>query len=115
MTGPAFRAYVEQFLAPALQPGDVVVLDNLAAHKIDGVHQAITRAGAFLLYLPALQPGPEPDRAAVRQAQGAAQKGCGAHEGRTLVDHRPPHRGRPTRGMRQLPRPHGLWLWFHLR
>src|SRR5918996_4317806 len=34
MTGRAFRAYVEQFLAPALQPDDVVVLDNLAAHKV---------------------------------------------------------------------------------
>jgi hypothetical protein len=39
MTGPAFRAYVEQFLAPALAPGDVVVLDNLAAHKVAGVRQ----------------------------------------------------------------------------
>jgi hypothetical protein len=37
MTGPAFRAYVEQFLAPSLAPGDVVVLDNLAAHKVAGV------------------------------------------------------------------------------
>jgi hypothetical protein len=35
ITGQAFRAYVEQFLAPALDPGDVVVLDNLAAHKVD--------------------------------------------------------------------------------
>ena len=59
MTGPAFRAYVEQFLAPAPQPGDVVVLDNLA-HKIDGVHQAITRAGAFLLYLPPYSPDLNP-------------------------------------------------------
>jgi hypothetical protein len=37
MTGAAFRAYVEQFLAPTLAPGDVVVLDNLAAHKVEGV------------------------------------------------------------------------------
>jgi len=43
MTGVAFRAYVEQFLA--LAPGDVVVLDNLAAHKVDGVRQAIATAG----------------------------------------------------------------------
>jgi transposase len=56
MTGPAFRAYVEQFLAPSLAPGDVVVLDNLAAHKVDGVHQAIRAAGAFLLYLPPYSP-----------------------------------------------------------
>ncbi len=44
MTGTAFRAYIEQMLAPALAPGDVVVMDNLAAHKVDGVHQALTAA-----------------------------------------------------------------------
>ena len=56
MTGVAFRAYVEQFLAPALEPGDVVVLDNLAAHRVDGVRQAIAAAGASLLYLPPYSP-----------------------------------------------------------
>ena len=60
MTGPAFRAYVEQFLAPALAPGDVVVLDNLAAHKVDGVRQAIAAAGASLLYLPPYSPDLNP-------------------------------------------------------
>jgi transposase len=45
MTGLAFRAYVEQFLAPALEPGDVVVLDNLAAHKVDGVRRGSPRPG----------------------------------------------------------------------
>ena len=54
--GVAFRAYVEQFLAPALEPGDVVVLDNLAAHGVDGVRQAIAAAGASLLYLPPTAP-----------------------------------------------------------
>jgi transposase len=56
MTGPAFRAYVEQFLAPSLTPGDVVVLDNLAAHRVDGVRQAIAAAGASILYLPPYSP-----------------------------------------------------------
>jgi transposase len=37
MTGEAFRAYAEQFLAPALTPGDVVVMDNLSAHKVAGI------------------------------------------------------------------------------
>ena len=60
MTGPAFRAYVEQFLAPALAPGDVVVLDNLAAHKVAGVRQAIAAAGASLLYLPPYSPDLNP-------------------------------------------------------
>jgi transposase len=60
ITGPAFRAYVEQFLAPALEPGDVVVLDNLAAHKVDGVRQAIAATGASILYLPPYSPDMNP-------------------------------------------------------
>jgi transposase len=60
MTGPAFCAYVGQFLAPALAPGDVVVLDNLAAHKVNGVRQAIAAAGASLLYLPPYSPDLNP-------------------------------------------------------
>lgn len=60
MTGPAFRAYVEQFLAPALTPGDVVVLDNLAAHKVAGIRQALAAVGASLLYLPPYSPDLNP-------------------------------------------------------
>ena len=52
MTSEAFRAYVEQVLAPALSRGDVVVLDNLAPHKAAGVRDAIRAVGASLLYLP---------------------------------------------------------------
>jgi transposase len=51
---------VEQFLAPALAPGDVVVLDNLATHKVDGVRRALARAGASLLYLPPYSPDMNP-------------------------------------------------------
>ena len=60
MTGPIFRTYVEKFLAPALQPGDVVVLDNLAAHKVTGVREAIRAAEAGLLYLPPYSPDLNP-------------------------------------------------------
>jgi transposase len=60
MTGPIFRTYVEEFLAPALQPGDVVVLDNLAAHKVAGVREAIRAAEAGLLYLPPYSPDLNP-------------------------------------------------------
>src|SRR3546814_6875115 len=52
MTGETFRAYVEQFPAPALSPGDVVVLDNLPAHKVAGIREALTAVGASILYLP---------------------------------------------------------------
>ena len=60
MTGAAFKAYVEQVLAPALGNGDVVVMDNLAAHKVDGVRQAIAAAGASILYLPPYSPDLNP-------------------------------------------------------
>ena len=60
MNGPAFVAYVEQFLAPALRPGDVVVMDNLGAHKVAGVEDAIRAAGASLLYLPPYFPDLNP-------------------------------------------------------
>src|SRR4051812_13971071 len=46
MTGDAFRLYVEQRLAPALEPGDAVVMDNLSVHKVAGVPEAIRAAGS---------------------------------------------------------------------
>jgi len=56
MNGNAFLAYVEQILVPSLEPSDIVVLDNLSAHKVPGVRQAIEAAGARLLYLPPYSP-----------------------------------------------------------
>lgn len=56
MTGVAFRAYVEQVLVPTLSPGDVVVMDNLPAHKARGVREAIEKAGAQLRLLPPYSP-----------------------------------------------------------
>jgi transposase len=53
-------AYVEQFLVPTLQPGDVIVMDNLAAHKVPGVREAIFAAEAGLLYLLPYSPGLNP-------------------------------------------------------
>ena len=51
-----FRAYVEQILVPTLHPGDVVVLDNLAAHKQPEVRVAIEQVGALLRFLPPYSP-----------------------------------------------------------
>jgi transposase len=56
MNGNTFLAYVEQILAPSLKPGDIVVLDNLSAHKVAGVPEAVEAAGARLLYLPPYSP-----------------------------------------------------------
>ena len=55
-----FRAYVEQVLVPTLAPGDVVVMDNLAAHKVAGVREAIRAVGASVLYLPPYSPDLNP-------------------------------------------------------
>jgi hypothetical protein len=52
MDGESFLAYVEQILVPTLTPGDIVVADNLAAHHVDGIREAIAVAGATLWYLP---------------------------------------------------------------
>ncbi len=60
MNGPAFLAYVEQFLAPTLQRGDVVVMDNLGAHRVEGVKEAIRAVGASVLYLPPYSPDLNP-------------------------------------------------------
>ena len=54
--GVRFRAYVTDTLVPALKPGDTVILDNLPAHKVAGVRDAIERVGARLLYLPPYSP-----------------------------------------------------------
>jgi len=51
-----FLAWVRQGLVPALRPEDLVILDNLATHKVAGVRQAIEGAGAALLYLPPYSP-----------------------------------------------------------
>jgi len=56
MDGEMFRAYVEPCLVPALRPGDIVILDNLSSHKVRGVRETITAAGARLLYLPPYSP-----------------------------------------------------------
>jgi len=56
MNGETFLTYVEQFLTPALRPGDVVVMDNLASHKIKGVREAIESVGCDLWYLPPYSP-----------------------------------------------------------
>jgi transposase len=54
--GAAFAAYAEQVLAPSLRPGQVVVLDNLSAHKSADAREAVEAVGARLLFLPAYSP-----------------------------------------------------------
>lgn len=60
MDGEMFQAYVETLLSPCLIPGDIVIIDNLPAHKVAGAREAIEAAGATLLFLPAYSPGFNP-------------------------------------------------------
>ena len=52
----AFQAYVDQVLVPELEPGDIVVMDNLSSHKGPAVRRAIEAVGASLLFLPPYSP-----------------------------------------------------------
>jgi len=60
MTGETFKAYVEQCLAPTLRKNDIVFLDNVSVHKVDGIEEAIKARGAIAFYLPAYSPDLNP-------------------------------------------------------
>jgi|SRR5579859_2472725 transposase len=60
MNGEIFRAYIEQFVVPILKRNDVVAIDNLPAHNVAGIEEAINAAGATLRYLPKYSPDLNP-------------------------------------------------------
>ncbi len=74
MTGAAFRAYTEQVLVPTLKPGDVVIMDNLPAHKVSGVKEAIEAAGATRLFLPSYSPDFNPIEQAFAKLKAQLRK-----------------------------------------
>ncbi len=74
MDGDAFIVYVEQILAPELTKGDVVIMDNLPAHKVTGVSRAIEKAGARLLYLPPYSPDFNPIEMAFSKLKALLRK-----------------------------------------
>ena len=60
MNRAIFETYVETQLAPALRPGDVVIMDNLSSHKSERAEKAIRSKGAWLLFLPPYSPDLNP-------------------------------------------------------
>ena len=52
LNGEAFLAYIQHVLGPTLQPGDIVIADNLSSHKVAGVKEALAQWGASIIYLP---------------------------------------------------------------
>ena len=82
MYGAAFLAYVEQALVPTLKPGDIVVMDNLPAHKPLAVRRAIEAAGAELRFLPPYSPDFNPIEMAFAKLKALLKKAAA----RTLDD-----------------------------
>jgi len=74
MNGVIFKAYVEQALAPALKPGDIVIMDNLPAHKIVGARDAIEAVGAELVFLPPYSPDFNPIEMAFSKLKAMLRK-----------------------------------------
>jgi transposase len=74
MNGAIFVEYVRQCLLPTLTPGDVVVMDNLSAHKLDQVRELIERSGAQLRYLPPYSPDLNPIEPSFAQLKAHLRK-----------------------------------------
>jgi transposase len=105
-TREVFEAYLKEVLAPSLEPGHVVVMDNLSAHKGERVRQIIEHRGCELLYLPPYSPDFNPieeafaklkallrraearTREALMEAMGRALDAVAASEARGFFDHR---------------------------
>lgn len=74
MDGAAFELYVREVLAPTLEPGDIVVMDNLPAHKRSQIRAAIEAVGAQLMYLPPYSPDLNPIEMAFAKLKAALRR-----------------------------------------
>ncbi len=74
INGEAFLAWVKQFLVPTLKRGDIVVMDNLSSHKVEGVKEAVEAAGARLEYLPPYSPDLNPIEMAFAKLKALLRK-----------------------------------------
>jgi transposase len=81
----AFEAYVEHFLAPSLEEGQVVVLDGLGAHRTEKVRELVEARGAQLLFLPSYSPDLNPIEEAFSKIKGIVRK-AGARTREALVE-----------------------------
>ena len=81
--GEVFRAYTERILRPRLRAGDIVVMDNLGAHKVSGIREAIEARGARLIYLPPYSPDLSPIERCWSKIK-TALRGIGARTRRKL-------------------------------
>ena len=112
MNGLAFDAYVRTQLAPRLDPGDVVILDNLNVHKSPRAAQALAERGAWFLFLPKYSPDLNPIEQAFAKLKTPAPKGESANLRRPLARRRRHLRSLPARRMLELPQKR--WLCCRL-
>ena len=84
-TRAVFEAYVEQALAPSLSPGQVIIMDNLSAHKGGRVRELVEGAGCELLYLPPYSPDTNPIEEAFSKVKGILRK-AQARTRETLIE-----------------------------
>jgi transposase len=84
-TRPVFETYVEKVLLPSLQRGQIVVMDNLTAHKGDRIRELIESAGCELLYLPPYSPDLNPIEEAFSKIKGLLRK-AGARSREALIE-----------------------------
>lgn len=103
LTSAVFEQYVEEFVAPQLRAGDIIVLDNLGAHRNEGARRIIESCGASLLFLPPYSPDLNPIELAWSKVK-ALVRGAGARTLDELVD-------AVAASLRRL-RPHDIRGWI---
>src|ERR1700704_3061032 len=84
MNSLIFRTYLERCLVPTLNPGDIVVMDNLSSHKSEEVREIVEAAGASLLYLPPYSPDFNPIEQAFAKIKSASAQSRRTIHPRTL-------------------------------
>ena len=84
-TAPVFEAYIEKVLAPSLRCRQIVVVDNLSAHKSERARELIKQRGCQLLYLPPYSPDFNPIEEAFSKIKGALRK-AGARTRQALIE-----------------------------
>ena len=99
MTGEMFKAYTEQFLAPTLTRGDIVFMDNVSVHKVDGIEEAIEARGAIPFYLPAYSPDLNPIEQLFAKLKALLSKDRRVYSQECRV-----HRQKPMQDRRLVPR-----------
>ena len=127
-----FETYVETQFAPTLEKGDVVILDNLSAHKSPAAEQAIRAKGAWILFLPPYSPDLKParhstklrlaeplacsaNRNGIRKTQSPSASQVDQDHRRPLASNRPNLRFVRTRRMQKLFRRRRIWIYLSVR